>query len=815
MSRSRSRALVAAAAVAATVAAVALAPTAGATTASADVVVNEVYGGGGNSGATLTNDFIELHNNGSQAVQLGSWSVQYISAAPGASTTWQVTDLTGSIAPGGSYLVQEAAGAGGTTALPTPDATGAINLSGTAGTVALVTSQTALTCKTAADCAADSTVHDLVGYGTAAVFEGAAPAPATSNTTSDSRDASSTDTGQNGADFTAGTPSPANSAAGGSPTPTPTPTPSATPTPGPLRIHDIQGTTWVSPLNGDSVSNVPGIVTALRTSGSKGFWIQDPNPDANPATSEGIFVYTGSAPAVAVGDSVLVSAKVQDYYELATGDTDATTSNLSTTELTAPTVITLSTGNALPAPIVLDAASVPDTYAPDLGGANIESTPIEPTRSVLDFYESIEGMRVEVDNARVIGPSDAYGEQYVTVKPTEDATYRGGSELLAENATPSGRLEVVADDGSNPEVSVGDVFTGATIGTIDYSQYGGYVLAASTLGTVASGKLAPVVAKGASAKKLSIATYNVENLAPSDPASKYQKLAAGIVTNLAEPDIIAVEEIQDNSGATDDGTVAANQTITDLTDAIVAAGGPQYSYREIDPVNDQDGGEPGGNIRSVLLFNPARVSFVDTGASSVDRSTTGTQVVKVHGQPALTLSPGRLDPTNPVWDASRKPLVAEFTFGGKPVCVIANHFVAKLGDQNQDGRFQYPEQSSEIQRSGQAQVEHDFIQQILAIKKNADVVVVGDFNDYQFSPALASLRTGTADGTGPSILTDLISTLPVDEQYTYDYEGVSEVLDHILVSKGISDATYQVVHINSEYANQTSDHDPQVVQFKP
>jgi len=596
---------------------------------------------------------------------------------------------------------------------------------------------------------------------------------------------------------------------------TPTPSPSATTTPGPLRIHDIQGDTWVSPYNGDAVTRVPGIVTALRTSGSKGFWIQDPTPDSDPATSEGIFVYTSSAPTVAVGDSVLVSGKVSDYYELATGDTTATTSNLSTTELESPSVTTLSTGNPLPAPIVLSAANVPDTYAPDLGGANIESTKITPDRSVLDFYESIEGMRVEADNARVIGPSDSYGEQYVTVKPDEDATYRGGSELLAENATPSGRLEVIADDGSNPEVSVGDVFTGATIGTIDYSQYGGYVLAASSLGTVQSGNLAPSVAEPASAKQLSIATYNVENLAPTDPAGKYQKLAAGIVTNLASPDIIAVEEIQDNSGATDDGTVAADQTITDLTTAITAAGGPQYSYREIDPVNDQDGGEPGGNIRSVLLFNPTRVSFVDRGPSSVDRSTTGTQVVKVDGQPQLTLSPGRLDPTNPVWDASRKPLVAEFSFRGKPVFVIADHFVAKLGDQNQDGRFQYPQQSSEIQRSGQAQVEHDFVQQILDIKKNADVVVVGDLNDYQFSPALASLRTGTADGTGPSILTDLIGTLPVDQQYTYDYEGVSEVLDHILVSKGISDAVYQVVHLNSEYAEQTSDHDPQVVQFKP
>ncbi|MEY9908092.1 putative extracellular nuclease [Catenulispora sp. MAP12-49] len=801
---SRTRSLTAMAVSASTVAAVLLLPSAHATV-STDVVVNEVYGGGGNSGATLKNDFIELRNDGSAAVSLASWSVQYISAAPGATTTWQVTNLTGSIAPGATYLIGEAAGTGGTADLPTPDATGAINLSGTAGTVALVTSQTALTCKTAADCAADASIKDLVGYGTAVIHEGSADAPAASNTTSVARDASGTDTDQNGADFTAGapTPTPGGSGTGGGSTP------------GPLRIHDITGTTWISPLNGQSVSNVPGIVTAVRTSGTKGFWVQDPNPDANPATSEGIFVYTSSAPTVAAGDSVLVSGKVQNYYPLASGDTTATTSNLSVTEIGTATVTKLSSGNPLPAPIVLNASDVPATYAPDLGGANIESTPITPTRSVLDYYRSIEGMRAEVDDVRVIGPSDKYGEQYVTVKPTEAATYRGGSELLGENQTPSGRLEIVPADGSNPQVTVGDTFGGATVGPIDYSQYGGFLLAAATLGAVQHGNLAPVVATPASAKQLSIATYNVENLAPSDPDTKYQALAAGVVKNLAQPDIISLEEIQDNSGATDDGTVAADQTIGKLTAAIVAAGGPQYSYREIDPANDQDGGQPGGNIRTVFLYNPARVSFVDSGAATVNRTTTSTQVVTKHGEPALTLSPGRIDPANPVWNSSRKPLVGQFRFRNQDVFVIANHLDAKLGDQNQDGRFQFPAQSSALQRAGQAQVEHDFIQKLLDVDKHADIVSLGDLNDYQFSPALNSLRTGTSDGTGPSILTDLISTLPVNQQYTYDYEGVSEVLDHILVSKGIKDYSYQVVHVNSEFANQTSDHDPQVVEFKP
>jgi predicted extracellular nuclease len=120
-----------------------------------------------------------------------------------------------------------------------------------------------------------------------------------------------------------------------------------------------------------------------------------------------------------------------------------------------------------------------------------------------------------------------------------------------------------------------------------------------------------------------------------------------------------------------------------------------------------------------------------------------------------------------------------------------------------------------VQRAGQAQVLHDFVGKILDADKKAEVVVVGDLNDYQFSPALAALETGTADGSGPSILTDLITTLSVDQRYTYVFNGVSQVLDHILVSPEIKGVQYQVVHVNAEYHNQVSDHDPQVVDLTP
>jgi hypothetical protein len=394
-------------------------------------------------------------------------------------------------------------------------------------------------------------------------------------------------------------------------------------------------------------------------------------------------------------------------------------------------------------------------------------------------------------------------------------TPRGGTELLEENATPSGRVEVIPTDGGNPAVNVGDVFSGTTAGPVDYSRFGGYTIAATQLGAVHHNDLPPVVATAQANKQLAVATYNVENLAPGDPADKYARLAQGVVTNLARPDIVAVEEVQDNSGATDDGVVAADQTLTRLTAAIAAAGGPRYDWREIDPADDQDGGRPGGNIRVVFLFNPARVSFVDRGAASVNRSTTPTAVRRLRGRPALSLSPGRIDPGDAAWNASRKPLAGEFRFRGRPVFVIANHFASKLGDQNADGRFQYPAQASAAQRAAQAAAVHDFVGEIQHVDRKANVVVLGDLNDYEFSPALSVLRTGSPTGRGRPILTDLISTLPRDQRYTYVFDGISEALDHILVGPGVRGVRYQVVHINAEYTRQTSDHDPQVLRMTP
>lgn len=176
---------------------------------SATLVISQIYGGGGNSGATYKNDFIELFNRGTTSVSLSGWSVQYASAS---GSTWSVTALSGTIQPGQYYLVKEAAGTGGTTNLPTPDATGSISMSATSAKVALVKTTTALTCSTG--CLPNANIADFVGYGSSAsAFEGSGPTPTLSNTTAALRAGSGcTDTDDNAADFTAATVAPRNSA---------------------------------------------------------------------------------------------------------------------------------------------------------------------------------------------------------------------------------------------------------------------------------------------------------------------------------------------------------------------------------------------------------------------------------------------------------------------------------------------------------------------------------------------------------------------------------------------------------------------------
>jgi predicted extracellular nuclease len=761
----------------------ALAP-APASAASPGLVISEVYGGGGNSGATYRSDFVELANTGAAPVSLDGWSVQYASAA---GSSYQLTALSGTLAPGKHYLVKEAAGSGGTTDLPAPDATGGIAMSATAGKVALVSSTTKLTCGTA--CHAAAGVVDFVGYGSADDFEGTAPAPGLGNATSDARTGADTD--DNAADFTSGDPTPTGSAgAGGG-------TGGGGGIPG-LQVHDVQGAAQTSPYAGKTVLDVPGVVTAV---GPHGFWIQSATPDADPATSEGLYVFTSAAPTVAVGDAVTVSGKVSEYR--------AGSDGLSNTEITGPKVSGVSSGNALPAAtLVGPGGRVPpaSVIEDDAHGTVEQQAAFDPATDGIDFWESMEGMRVAIDDAQVVGPTSKYDEIPVVPVGSGTRTTRGGIVATEDDQNPE-RVILGTELAPMPVANTGDHLAGSTVGVLDYA-FNDFMLEPATTPTVVSGGIRPEVTRDDHGSELSIASFNVENLDPGDPQSKFDGLAEEIVHNLASPDILGVEEIQDDNGPTNDGTTSAGETLRLLTEAITRAGGPSYDWRQIDPVDGREGGEPGGNIRVAFLYRPgASLQFVDRGTPS---STEGTAVAGTGQDTHLTRSPGRVDPGNPAWEATRVPLAGEFTWRGKPLFVVANHFSSKGGDDPLFGRWQPPVQSSAVKRHEQARVVRGFVDDLLAADPHARVAVLGDLNDFEYSE--------TADilvGSGATALTDLPRTLPAPERYTYVYEGNSQVLDHILLSPGLVDTryAYDVVHVNAEFADQRSDHDPQVVRL--
>lgn len=140
--------------------------------------------------------------------------------------------------------------------------------------------------------------------------------------------------------------------------------------------------------------------------------------------------------------------------------------------------------------------------------------------------------------------------------------------------------------------------------------------------------------------------------------------------------------------------------------------------------------------------------------------------------------------------------------------VVANHFASKGGDESILSHHQPPTRSSEVQRLAQATSVNTFVKKLLSADKRADVLVVGDINDFEFSGTTGALTAGGA-------LYPAVKSLPRSERYSYVFQGNTQVLDQILTSPSIRGFDYDSVHINAEFADQNSDHDPQVLRFRP
>ena len=564
-------------------------------------------------------------------------------------------------------------------------------------------------------------------------------------------------------------------------------------------IGALQGTSHLSPFINLSVANIAGIVTARD---NNGFWIQD-SGDGNGLTSDAIYVFWGTTTKPLVGDSVLVGGRVQEFRP----GSDAT--NLTTTQINATSAFAgswsfVSGGNALPAALQIGAGWLPPTAIAPLVG-NVETAPgyvLRPQLYSLDFYESMEGMRVGMASAISSGPTNTgTGETtfYASAQAGAAGTFtspRGGL-VIGPGQFNGHRLIIDNRISATPVVNSGASVSGLT-GVLDYS-FNNYKLLLTEPATVLSNALTretTTIAPG----RFGMASYNVENLGGNAAAARFTAIAGQIAGTLGAPHLISLQEIQDDNGATNNGVVSANLTLGTLANALNAATGRTYAFVTVTPQNNTDGGQTGGNIRQAFMYDTGRVSFAGVVGGALDGITAS---ASGSGQIVLSLGAGRIDPVNTAFANSRKPLVTEFTVDGQQIIVIANHFNSKGGDQPLNGPTQPPINSTEVQRLAQAQAVASFVTGLLAINPHANIVVTGDLNDFQFASSLAPLAAAG--------LTNLSNTLPENERYTYAYEGNLQTLDHMFVSSNLlanGGLVYDVVHANAEFIDQVSDHDP-------
>ena len=554
----------------------------------------------------------------------------------------------------------------------------------------------------------------------------------------------------------------------------------------PLDIYEIQGATHTSPALGTSVETT-GIVTAVD---SNGFYMQDPVGDGNDDTSDGLFVFTSSTPTVSTGDAVTVIGLVAEFIP-----GGPPTNNLSITEIIGPSVTVDGSGNPLPAPVILgNAGRLPPTEIID----NDNFAVFDPAQDGIDFYEAVEGMRVTIDDAVAVAPTNRFNETFVVTDNGAFATglnARGGITISPTDFNPE-RIQVQIDTdlapGPGVDIDTGDAL-GDVTGVVSYG-FGNFEVKATATFTPVSAGLAPeTTALSGDATRLTVATFNLLNLDPNPTDGdddvgdgRFDALADQIVNNLAAPDIVGLQEIQDSDGSADTGTVDAILTYQTLIAAIDAAGGPSYDFLDLPPVNNADGGQPGGNIRNGYLYLPGRVSLV---ASS------------------RILDPNLGD--GDAFENSRKPVYAEFDFQGTSVHLVNVHFSSKGGSSPLFGVVQPPINGNSDRREDQAQVVNDFVDDLLAAGDD-HVIVLGDVNEFEFEIASQVLI-----GAPAPVLTNLTETLPPGDRYTFIFDGNSQALDHILIGDALvaAGAEYDIVHANVEFDSQANDHEASIVRL--
>ena len=595
-------------------------------------------------------------------------------------------------------------------------------------------------------------------------------------------------------------------------------------------IHDIQGPGTSSPIVGSSVT-IHGIVTGAK---SNGFFVQEEEADydADPATSEGIFVFTSSAPppAAQMGNLVYVTGTVAEFVP--SGDPQQPP----LTELTSATTVLDATGIALPAPVPLS-ATFPDPAGPH------------------DQLERVEGMRVSAASITVTGPSDgSFNESAGT--GTSNGRFHGvvtgvarpfrESGIQAPDVPSSGTIPPIPRWDFNPErlriesatlnaqpiltVKSSDV-VGPVIGPLDYAFRGYAIYPDGTSAiTVTPGSL-PTTVTPAASNEITVASFNMQRLfddvddpngdpVPTTTAydDRLAKASIAIRAHMLSPDIIGVQEVE------------KIEVLQDLAAKILADGGPDYDAYLVEG-NDVGGIDVGFLVKTDLVTGGVpRVSV-----TSVTQEGAATQWLDPSDNAMHTLN-------------DRPPLVLEGTVNftstvGFPIVVIVNHLRSLIGIDSEapDG---LTTEGDRVRQKRQAQAEFlaNYVQGRLTSNPAEHIVVTGDFNAFEVNDGYTDVMNVIA-GTPPPDnetvvpgdgidlvnpdLVNLVSTPPAAERYSYLHEGNAQNIDHVLVSAAlVSETTARRIehprigadHPETERndnstALRLSDHDPVVAYF--
>lgn len=832
------------------------------------VVISQVYGAGGNTGAAYNADYVELFNAGSADFSLGGLSVQYASATGtgnfGGNPVVALPAVT--LLPGQYFLVRLAGGITGA-ALPATDATGTINMSGTAGKVALVNSPGGLACNggsTSCSPAQQALILDLVGYGTANFFEGAA-APAPSATNAIFRAAAGcTDSNSNAADFAAAPAAPRNAltalnACGGAPVNAPivpacpaslsidqgiggsatlgatdadsvvnaaaiTSAPVAGITLGgftaagadggtagvtlqvaaevaagsyPVTIRFdnneaqnatcsvnvtvagvtpiplIQGSGATSPLLGQPVTTV-GVVTRLL---NNGFYLQDEVGDGDPATSDGIFVFTGSAPTVAVGNRVRAGGTVAEF-----APSGVPADYRRVTQITGPSVSVLGTGFTI-APTVI---TLPEATEGDLERYEGMLVTIDtPLTASQNFFQGRYGQVTLAAGGRLVKPTDAHPAGSPEAIALADANAR--RRILLDDGTSIQNPNPTPYIGADNTLRAGDTLPAIT-GVIDYGP------ATSSNGGISDYKIHPTqpvvfsrdnprtAAPAAVGGNVRVGSFNVlnyfttftdgntagglsgqgcsldggvaaANCRGAGNAAEFTRQRNKIIPAIAAlgADVVGLMEMQNNDNV-------AVQNLVDGLNAVQGAG----TWATIAL---PDGGTGTDAIRVAMIYRPAKLTPFGAAVSDTD----------------------------PIHD--RPPLAQAFAAtNGEKFTVVVNHFKSKgscptAGDPNADqGDGQGCWNTLRVE---QAQALRGFVGARAAAVADGDVLLIGDLNAYGKEDPILDLT-----GNGFVDQSERFEAQP----YSYVFDGESGRLDHALASAGLS---AQVVgaahwHINAD-----------------